>query len=52
MGASEGVNLLNKTYFGGNMALKIDIRKAFNTVDWNFILDVLKAFGFSLPFRD
>ena len=33
IGTSEGVNLLNKIGFSGNMALKIDIRKAFDTID-------------------
>ena len=44
--------MLHKPYFGGNMAMKIDIRKAFGTLDWNFILDVLEAFGFSFQFCD
>ena len=34
------------------MAMKVDIFKAFDTIDWNFLLDVLEAFGFSLHFRD
>lgn len=44
--ASEAVNLLDKKCFGGNMALKIDIKKAFDTSYWCFLLKVLKAFGF------
>ena len=51
-GASEGVNMLNKSYFGGNMSMKIDIKKAFDTLEWSFLLDVLEAFGFSFHFRD
>jgi len=31
--ASEVINLLDKWQFGGNLALKIDIRKAFDTLD-------------------
>lgn len=31
--ASEGINLLDRKSFGGNLALKIDIRKAFDTID-------------------
>ncbi|XP_050222727.1 uncharacterized protein LOC126672819 [Mercurialis annua] len=50
--ASEGINVLNKSCFGGNMAMKIDIKKAFDTMEWGFILEVLDAFGFSLHFRD
>ena len=52
VGASEGVNLLNKAFFGVNIALKIDIRKAFDTIDQNFLINVLEAFRFSLYFRD
>ena len=44
---SEAINVLNKKSFGGNMALKVDIEKAFDTLDWNFLLRVLKAFGFN-----
>jgi len=45
--ASEVVNLLTKKQFGGNIAMKVDIRKAFDMLDWNFLLDVLRQFGFS-----
>ena len=47
---SESVNILHKKTFGGNIALKLDIRKAFDTLDWKFILDVLRAFGFCETF--
>ncbi|XP_057811386.1 uncharacterized protein LOC131025603 [Salvia miltiorrhiza] len=33
-----------------NIALKVDIKKAFDTLDWNFIDTVLKAFGFPIIF--
>lgn len=33
---SEAVNFLHKKSYGGNLALKIDISKAFDTLDWNF----------------
>ncbi|KAI9157503.1 hypothetical protein LWI28_023591 [Acer negundo] len=36
----------------GNLAMKIDIRKAFNTLDWSFLCRVLQAFGFSSVFVD
>jgi hypothetical protein len=39
--ASEAIILLNKKAFGGNVALKIDISKAFDTLDWSFLLKVL-----------
>ncbi|GAU28861.1 hypothetical protein TSUD_21990 [Trifolium subterraneum] len=44
--ASEAINVLSNKTFAGNIALKIDIRKAFDTLDWNFLLAVLKQFGF------
>jgi hypothetical protein len=30
--------------------MKIDMAKAYDTVDWEFLLKVLNAFGFSLGF--
>jgi hypothetical protein len=47
---SEAINVLNKKSFGGNLALKIDIAKAFDTLDWSFLLKVLKRFGFGERF--
>jgi hypothetical protein len=32
--ASEAANLFHNKSFGGNLALKIDITKAFDTLDW------------------
>lgn len=48
--ASEAINLLNRKTFGGNVALKIDTKKAFDTLDWNFLIKVLKSFGFDTVF--
>lgn len=48
--ASEAVNLLHKKSYGRNLALKIDISKAFDTLDWSFLLNVLKCFGFNDTF--
>ena len=44
--------MLTKKQFGGNIAIKVDIRKAFDTLDWNFIIAVLKQFGFFYLFCD
>jgi hypothetical protein len=43
---SEAINVLSQKCFAGNIALKIDIQKAFNTIDWLFLLNVLHKFGF------
>jgi ribonuclease HI len=48
--ASEAANLLHSKSFGGNLALKIDITKAFDTLEWSFILKVLRSFGFNEKF--
>ncbi|PNX72820.1 ribonuclease H, partial [Trifolium pratense] len=48
--ASEAANLLHNKSYGGNLALKIDISKAFDTLEWSFILKVLKCFGFNNVF--
>ncbi|CAJ2652147.1 unnamed protein product [Trifolium pratense] len=46
----EAINLLHKKSFGGNLAMKIDISKAFDTLNWSFLLKVLKQFGFNNKF--
>jgi hypothetical protein len=48
--ASEAANLLHNKSFGGNLALKIDISKAFDTLEWSFLLKVLHCFGFNEVF--
>lgn len=48
--ASEGSNSLDKKCFGGNMAIKVDFNKAFETLNWDFFLQVLKNFGFCAKF--
>jgi hypothetical protein len=48
--ASEAANLLHNKAFGGNLALKIDITKAFDTLDWSFLIKVLRSFGFCEKF--
>jgi len=32
--ASEVINYLDKHQYGGNVALKVDLSKAFDTLDW------------------
>jgi hypothetical protein len=48
--ASEAINVLQKKRYSGNLALKIDIKKAFDSIDWNFLLSVMHQFGFSHVF--
>ncbi|KAI9180997.1 hypothetical protein LWI28_010094 [Acer negundo] len=50
--ASNCVNVLQKKCYWGNLAMKINIRKAFDTLDWSFLCRVLQAFGFSSIFVD
>ncbi|CAL0299683.1 unnamed protein product [Lupinus luteus] len=50
--ASEATNLLDHKTFGGNVILKLDIRKAFDTMDWDFLLKTLTAFGFNQKFTN
>ncbi|KAL6220498.1 hypothetical protein ACLB2K_008254 [Fragaria x ananassa] len=47
---SECVNLFNNSCKYGNVAIKFDISKAFDTLDWCFLLRVLEAFGFHPTF--
>ncbi|XP_055962061.1 uncharacterized protein LOC130015619 [Mercurialis annua] len=47
--ASECVNLLDLNP-KGNMAIKVDIRKAFDSMSWSYIIKVFEAFGFSNKF--
>lgn len=44
--ASEVINMLDHKSYGGNVALKFDIKKAFDTMNWYFLLQVLSSFGF------
>ncbi|KAM7517189.1 hypothetical protein LguiA_006772 [Lonicera macranthoides] len=47
---SECVNMLNKRSYGGNMCMVIDFIKAFDTIEWPFLFQVLGAFGFDSIF--
>ncbi|XP_057792980.1 uncharacterized protein LOC131009580 [Salvia miltiorrhiza] len=47
---SEGLNCMERTNNGINMACKIDIRKAFDTIRWDFVFQVLRANGYHETF--
>ncbi|KAL6124854.1 hypothetical protein ACLB2K_077362 [Fragaria x ananassa] len=42
----ECFKLLDDKCYGGNVAIKVDITKAFDTLSWDFLAHVLQAFGF------
>ena len=48
--ASKAINYMDKRQIGGNIALKVDISKAFDTLAWEFLIVVLTQFGFSMIF--
>ena len=48
--ASEAINMLSKRVRRGNVAYKVDIHKAFDTLSWKFLLLVLTRFGFHPSF--
>jgi len=47
---SEAINHINHKSFAGNLAFKVDISKAFDTLEWKFLLSVLNKFGFNGKF--
>ncbi|XP_024190656.1 uncharacterized protein LOC112194671 [Rosa chinensis] len=49
---SEGFNLLDRKTRGGNVGIKVDIAKAFDTLNWQFLFQVLHQFGFSPDFMN
>ncbi|KAG6483859.1 hypothetical protein ZIOFF_060645 [Zingiber officinale] len=50
--AQELNHKLNYRVRGGNLILKLDMAKAYDRVQWVFLLNVMKAFGFSDHFMD
>lgn len=46
----EVANIMHKKTIGGNLILKVDISKVFDTLNWNFLLKVLAKFGFNDTF--
>ena len=49
---SEAINVLDKKSFGGNLAMKIDVSKAFDTLSWEFLIYILEKFSFNRTFRN
>ncbi|XP_057790907.1 uncharacterized protein LOC131008020 [Salvia miltiorrhiza] len=49
---SEGINCMNRSCKGKNMACKVDIKKAFDTMNWRFIRCAMEAMGFDQRFLD
>lgn len=45
--ASEAIKFLDSKAWCGNLALKVDISKAFDTLNWQYLLKVLYKFGFN-----
>jgi len=45
--AQEIINDIRKNNFGRNTIIKLDMAKAYDPVNWNFLLHALKKFGFS-----
>ncbi|XP_042964739.1 uncharacterized protein LOC122298962 [Carya illinoinensis] len=46
----EMVHSINKTTNGGNVLVKLDMSKAYDRVNWRFLIHVLDSFGFSSQF--
>ncbi|XP_042495078.1 uncharacterized protein LOC122074317 [Macadamia integrifolia] len=44
--ASELANLMFSSTKGGGLGLKIDISKAYDTISWSFLFQVMRRFGF------
>jgi len=42
--------MFSKKIIGGNMAFKIDMSKAFDTLSWDFLIQVLNQFSSHLTF--
>lgn len=43
---------MNRKVRGENIILKLDMRKAYDRVNWGYLLEVLKQFGFSEQWRN
>lgn len=50
--AQELIRDLNRKATGGNLFLKLDMAKAYDRLEWRFLLRTMKAMGFSETARD
>ena len=50
--ASEAINLIDRRQYGVNVAMKVDIKKAFDTLALNFLIAVLHQFCLASVFVD
>lgn len=50
--AHEMIGTIDNKVIGGNIAVKLDMAKAYDRVSWRFLLRVLKRFGFSNTWID
>lgn len=50
--ATEMLNNIDKKVKGQNTILKVDIAKAYDTLEWSFLLTALDRFGFHPVWRD
>ncbi|GAV81910.1 RVT_1 domain-containing protein [Cephalotus follicularis] len=50
--AHEMVHEIDRKIKGGNVMFKIDMSKAYDRLEWGFLLKVLERFGFSNQWRD
>lgn len=48
---SELLHDLDRKTRGGNLILKIDLSKAYDRLNWNYLLCVMEKLGFSKQFR-
>ncbi|XP_042941234.1 uncharacterized protein LOC122275951 [Carya illinoinensis] len=45
--AQEMIHMINKKVRGGNIVIKVDMAKAYDSIDWDFLIHVMASFGFS-----
>ncbi|XP_074572721.1 LOW QUALITY PROTEIN: uncharacterized protein LOC141829202 [Curcuma longa] len=50
--AQELYHKLNYHVRGGNLILKLDMAKAYDRIQWEFLFQIMKAFGFTEPVID